>query len=203
MIGSIRTHTKHFVTMKAVIEASRTPQLDRRDFSRRPETEPSVAGALVAKQPHSYPPSGVNAVAITSSGGSVATGTTGSPRARRRLDQRADHRSAQAGGRGRRQRAAGAGTGQRDYLREGCGVQGRAPRNWLTVKPAQAGHHPFLSSPSARTFRWMTPPRLSSEAGVLQGGRLTRVQSTCPRRDRVQSDGRAPAPSPGRVPCLR
>jgi hypothetical protein len=44
--------------------------------------------------------------------------SVGGPRARRGFDQRADHRRAQTGGRGRRQWAAGAGTGQRDHPRK-------------------------------------------------------------------------------------
>ena len=61
----------------------------------------------------------------------------GSPRARRRFHQRADHGGAQAGGRSRRQRAAGARTGQRDHAGEGRRVQGHPARE-LAFRPAGA-----------------------------------------------------------------
>ena len=61
----------------------------------------------------------------------------GGPRARVSLHQRPDHRRPQAGGRGGRQRAAGAGTGRRHHAREGRQVQGRSGRE-LAVAPAGA-----------------------------------------------------------------
>ncbi len=61
----------------------------------------------------------------------------GGPRAWRRFHQRADHGGAQAGGRGRRQRAAGARTGQRDHAGEGRRVQGH-PVGELAFREAGA-----------------------------------------------------------------
>ena len=57
------------------------------------------------------------------------------PRARLRLHQRADHCRAEAGGRGGRQRAAGAGTRRRHHSSEGREIEG-CPRRQLALCPA-------------------------------------------------------------------
>jgi hypothetical protein len=71
----------------------------------------------------------------------------GSPRPRGRFHQCADHGGAEAGGRGRRQRVAGPGVGQRDPRVKGVPSKDLRIGNWLTAKQAQS----LLNAPDATT----------------------------------------------------
>ena len=66
----------------------------------------------------------------------LARGTRG-PRPRLRFHQRADHGGPEAGGRGCRQRAAGAGVGRRHHAREGRAIQRRPSGQLAVVRQAQ------------------------------------------------------------------
>ena len=96
----------------------------------------------------------------------------GGPRARFRFHQRPDHRRTQAGGRGGRQRAAGAGTGGRHRPREERQVDGRAHGELAVAEagagaPERAGHHD--DEGSARPRHHCRAPGLRT-APVRSGG---------------------------------
>jgi hypothetical protein len=101
--------------------------------------------------------------------------------------QRPDHGGAEAGGRGGRQRPAGAGAGQWDHAREGCGVQGRAPRELAVAEagtgaPERARYHDDEGAARPSHDARTVPAGLSDVAvfrSVKRGAEAPRICKRC------------------------
>ena len=111
--------------------------------------------------------------------------SSGGPRARVDLDQRADHGRPQAGGRGGRQRAAGARAGCRDHARiKGVKSKGVRLGNWLSMRQAQT----LLNTPDVTTKKGL---RDRAILAVLLGCGLRRSEVAALTFGHIQQrDGR-------------